>query len=181
MAQVFLHIRETRNQIDANVFSINYSKQSIEVKNEELKMHQAKMTELTSAGVRLGKKIEEAEISHMRTDQIFEKIKEYAAHMEDKLESVKSRSQSVLGDCILLATSVVYLGVFAPEEREQIRSQLFEYLTKVRNIKCNSVWTSYETTQTANPTKSMFILVLKDLGLRDIINKHNLPDVLSNH
>jgi hypothetical protein len=81
-------------------------------------MHQAKMTELTSAGVKLSKKIEEAEISHMRTDQIFEKIKEYAAHMENKLESVKSRSQSVLGDCILLATSVVYLGTFAPEERE---------------------------------------------------------------
>jgi hypothetical protein len=27
----------------------------------------------------------------------------------------------------------------------------------------------------------MFIIILKDLGLRDIINKHNLPDVLSNH
>jgi hypothetical protein len=38
--------------------------------------------------------------------------------MNDKLESVKSRSQSILGDCILLATSVVYLGTFAPEERE---------------------------------------------------------------
>jgi hypothetical protein len=27
----------------------------------------------------------------------------------------------------------------------------------------------------------MFIQVLKDLGLRDIVNKHNLPGVLSNH
>jgi hypothetical protein len=39
MAPVFLRIREVRNQIDANVFSINYSKQSIETKTEELKMH----------------------------------------------------------------------------------------------------------------------------------------------
>lgn len=27
----------------------------------------------------------------------------------------------------------------------------------------------------------MFILVLKDLGLRDIVNKHSMPDVLSGH
>jgi hypothetical protein len=38
--------------------------------------------------------------------------------MEKKLENIVSRVNSVLGDSILLATSVVYLGNFAPEERE---------------------------------------------------------------
>ena len=38
LAGVFLRIREIRTQIDANIFSINYSKQSIDMKNEELKM-----------------------------------------------------------------------------------------------------------------------------------------------
>lgn len=33
----------------------------------------------------------------------------------------------------------------------------------------------------AGPTKSFFIAVLKDLGLRDIVHKHNLPEVLSAH
>lgn len=37
-------------------------------------MQQAKLHELTNAGSRLSKKIEEAEISHMRTDMIFENI-----------------------------------------------------------------------------------------------------------
>jgi hypothetical protein len=68
MAEVFLYVREVRKQIDVNIFSINYSKQSIEIKNEELKMHQDKLYELNRAGVTLSKKIEEAEISHMRTD-----------------------------------------------------------------------------------------------------------------
>lgn len=57
--------------------------------------------------------------------------------MEKKQESVLSRSSSVLGDSILLATSVVFLGGFAPEEREKIRGDLFDYLIKIRNIKCN--------------------------------------------
>lgn len=33
----------------------------------------------------------------------------------------------------------------------------------------------------ANPTKSMFITILKDLGLRSIINKHSMPPLLSAH
>ena len=164
LAGVFLRIREVRTQIDANIFSINYSKQSIEVKGEELKMQQARIAQLVAAGARLSKKIEEAEISHMRTQQVFEKIQQYAAHLDRKLASVSSRTQSILGDAILLATSVVYLGAFAPEERESVRGQIFEYLTKVRSIKCNKMWTDYGASSssgvqptTATPVKSMFI------------------------
>ncbi len=38
MVQVFLKIREIRTSIEANVFSINYARQSIDTKNEELKI-----------------------------------------------------------------------------------------------------------------------------------------------
>ena len=48
MASIFLRIREIRTQIDANVFSINYSKQSIEIKSEELKMQSTKQTDLSN-------------------------------------------------------------------------------------------------------------------------------------
>ena len=60
--------------------------------------------------------------------------------MNKKLNSVKSRSTSVLGDAILLAMSVVFLGAFAPEEREHIRLELFEYLTVLRHIECSDMW-----------------------------------------
>lgn len=40
-----------------------------------------RIKELTHAGGRLSKKIEEAEISHMRTQQVYGKIQEYADHM----------------------------------------------------------------------------------------------------
>jgi hypothetical protein len=94
---------------------------------------------------------------------------------------VASRTQTLLGDSIVLAASVVYLGVFAPEEREQFRAHIIDYLMKMRNIQCNKIWTEFSNAQTAIPTKSMFLQVLKDLGLRDILYKHNMPGVLSNH
>jgi len=38
MQHIFLKIRDLRTSIEANIFSINYAKQSIETKNEELKI-----------------------------------------------------------------------------------------------------------------------------------------------
>lgn len=80
-----------------------------------------KLEDLNFSGNKLSRKIEEAELSYMRTDQIFKKIEEYSRRMEHKLQSITSRAQTLIGDSILLASSVVYLGIFSPEEREQIR------------------------------------------------------------
>jgi hypothetical protein len=80
-----------------------------------------KLEDLNFSGNKLSRKIEEAELSYMRTDQIFNSIDEYSKRMNHKLESITSRSQTLIGDSILLASSVVYLGIFSPEEREQIR------------------------------------------------------------
>lgn len=38
LAGVFLRIREVRTAIDANIFSINYSKQAIQMNEDELKL-----------------------------------------------------------------------------------------------------------------------------------------------
>lgn len=92
-------------------------------------------------GSKLSRKIEEAELSYMRTDQIFTNIETYSRRLDHKLTSLSSRTQTLLGDSILLACSVVYLGGFAPEERETFRAQLVDYLQKVRNIHCNKMWT----------------------------------------
>lgn len=140
-----------------------------------------KLEDLNFSGNKLSRKIEEAELSYMRTDQIFNKIEEYSRRMEHKLQSITSRAQTLIGDSILLASSVVYLGIFSPEEREQIRQQIYEYLSKVRNIQCNKIWVETSSSFTANPNKSMFVQVLKDLGMREHLSKHNLPGVLSNH
>ena len=134
MIHVFLKIREIRSNIEANLFSINYARQSIDIKNEDLKIKMQSQTEHYSQGNRLNQKIEEAEIAHLRTRMISDNVLTYAFRIEKRLESINSRYTTLVGDCLLLATSVVYLGPYAPEEREKLRLEIFEYLTKVRNI-----------------------------------------------
>lgn len=46
MAPTFSRIKEIRNQIDSNVFSIQYAQQSIETKKSELKLQQRKLGDL---------------------------------------------------------------------------------------------------------------------------------------
>ena len=58
----------------------------------------------------MSSKIEEAEMAHMRTNVIFENINNYANKMEKKLSLITTRTASIIGDSLLLATSVVYLG-----------------------------------------------------------------------
>lgn len=48
------------------------------MKTDELRIQNVKLNELQSAGNKLSKKIEEAEISHMRTDQIYDNILDYS-------------------------------------------------------------------------------------------------------
>jgi len=119
-------------------------------------------------------------MAHMRTNVIFENIDAYAKRMEEKLKSITSRTASLLGDSLILATSIVYLGQFSPEEREKLRSEIYDYLTKVRLFTCNKMWVEIPA-NSANPNKSIFITFLKDLGLRSIVNKNSLPPVLSAH
>jgi hypothetical protein len=74
MASTFQKVKELNSQIVTNEFSINYSTQSIEDKQKELRIQNERLHEQLSSGMSLSKKIEEAEISHMRTEQIFDSV-----------------------------------------------------------------------------------------------------------
>ena len=58
----------------------------------------------------------------MRTEHIFENISSYTERLKNKKIALESRVRTLLGDAMLLATSVVYLGPFSPEERHSIRT-----------------------------------------------------------
>lgn len=64
----------------------------------------------------------------MRTEAIEEHILVYTDRIKKRLDSLDSRVETVLGDSILLAASVVYLGPFAPEERERFRDNIRSFL-----------------------------------------------------
>ena len=62
----------------------------------------------------------------MRTEAIEEHIWSYTDRIRKKLDNIESRVDTLLGDSILLAASVVYLGPFSPEEREEVRNDIVE-------------------------------------------------------
>ena len=129
---------------------------------------------------KLSRQIEEAQISHMRTEAIEEHIWSYTARIQKKLNNLDSRVDTLLGDSIMLAASVVYLGPFAPEEREATRTKIRLYLEKVRNIDCNYIWKPVKPQRRdIKPSRNIFWHVLRDIGLKEILSLDNLPSVLS--
>lgn len=72
--------------------------------------------------MKLSRKIEEAEISYMRTGAIYDLVMEYGQKINKKFDNVHQRTKTLLGDCLLLSASVTLLGCFSPEEKESTRS-----------------------------------------------------------
>ena len=140
MSTLFHKIQDIKTEIDSNNFAIAYAKGIIEQRTEDLLMQNLKYDDLRNAGLKLSRKIEEAEVSSMRTDHIYENITDYTNNLKKKRKDLDERRKTLLGDSILLATSVVFLGPFSPEERESIRAKMINYLTKIRSIECSYIW-----------------------------------------
>jgi hypothetical protein len=81
-----------------------------------------------------------AEISHMRTQHIFDSVKEYGQKIKKKLEIINSRIQSLLGDCIILSSSICFLGFFSSDERMEIRNEIVKFVSEVQDITCSKDW-----------------------------------------
>lgn len=117
----------------------------------------------------------------MRTEQIVNHIVKYTDRLEKKREDIDNRVRTVLGDSILLAVSVVYLGPFAPEERARLRGEMVKFLTRPEvQIDCSYMWLPNLTTNRSHKGQTnMFFKVLKELGLRDLLKEDNFPGVLT--
>ena len=117
MASTYARIKEIKESIDSSNFSINYARQFIEDKRQEMVELEERYARVREQEGVLSKRIEEAEISHMRTEQIFMEVDKYCGKVHNKLKEVRKRIDTLLGDCIILAASVAFLGVFSVKER----------------------------------------------------------------
>jgi len=83
----------------------------------------------------LGHVISKTEISNVRSAQIINSITEISETAKIKLEKTQERVKNILGDCILLSCSVVYLGIFSMKKKIEFRKILRETL---KNFKISS-------------------------------------------
>ena len=92
MESTFSTIQETKERIDANIFSIHCAKEQIEQNKKELVIQKDVYEALQEERQSLSRKIEEAEISYMRTDHIHELIIQYSKRIQNKLDNVMNRT-----------------------------------------------------------------------------------------
>ena len=96
------------------------------------------------------------------------------------MQNLDSRVDTLLGDVLLLAASVVYLGPFAPEERETMRNSIRKYLQTALKLDFNYLWKPVKPQKRdTKPQRNIFWYVLKDIGLKEILSIDNLPGVLT--
>ena len=91
MSAQYAEIAEIKASIESSNFSINYSEYFIKEKKRELGVLDDKLKGVIARGGQLSKKVEVAEISHMRTQHIFESVKDYGNRMEQKLDRINAR------------------------------------------------------------------------------------------
>jgi hypothetical protein len=82
------------------------------------------------------------------------------------------------GDALLFAASVVYFGPFSPKERTILRKKIIENLEDLRQIQFNENWLPPISVSQQLKHKTMFTMVLDDMGLGDYFLDDNLPSVL---
>ena len=109
--------------------AINFTQKAIvELKEELLRLNQHHDEIKLNLGG-LENVISDTEISNVRSAQILNSIIDNADIAKKELESVKKRIKNVLGDSILLAATVVYLGVFCIKNRISMRKKIADMLT----------------------------------------------------
>jgi hypothetical protein len=166
MSQHFAQIAEIKASIDSNYFSINYSEHYIKEKEMELQVLDDKIKRVRQRDNKLSKKIEVAEISHMRTQHIFDRVDDYGRKVEQKLDRIVERVRTLQGDCILLAASICFLGYFSSEERMEYRSEIAKHINDNIGTQCSKEWLIEGKNRDPKIQNKMFKSILKEYGLR---------------
>jgi len=164
MSNTYSVVKQLRAQIDQVQFTLSYSQNYIRDKRRDLEEVEKKYSQLTGQEKQLSLKIEEAEISHMRTEHIIEQIERYAHKVMGKLVKARKRLETLLGDSLILSSTVVFLGAFSIKERKAIRKEMAEYLNTTTGgfIKCGHLWIE----RSGINNSKVFRSVLKDFGLK---------------
>ncbi len=76
----------------------------------------------------------------MRTEHIFLQVEKYTTRIYAKLAEIKRRIDTLLGDCVIMAASVAFLGMLSFKERIQARKEIFDYVNNGCTIKCSPCW-----------------------------------------
>lgn len=123
----------------------------------------------------LGTVISSTEISNVRSAQIINSITEIAKSAKKKLAKNQERLKNILGDWVILATSVVYLGVFSMRKRIAFRRNLKDSLENFQ-INSSAEWNSED----SDTHWAIFKELWEENGIKKMMNKAANDESVSN-
>lgn len=99
-----------------------------------------------------------------RNEQIYKETLQSLKKAEGKLVKSKIRMKNLFGDCLMLAASVNYMGVFSLEEKTLLRQTIAQTLFKNKGIEVSEYWHSSD----ENNNAKMFKKLICDFGYSEI-------------
>ena len=124
--------------------AVNFTEKRKQEMESELEIQKSRYFHAKAKISNLETTISDVEISHVRSAQVINSTTEIAAQARAKLTNTQERIKNILGDWIMLAWSVVYLGVFCSKTRIAFRRSLRDTL-ETFSIKWSPEWQSEET------------------------------------
>mmetsp|Transcript_23297 Transcript_23297/g.22889 ORF Transcript_23297/g.22889 Transcript_23297/m.22889 type:complete len:417 (+) Transcript_23297:1724-2974(+) len=174
MVASYTRQKEIKDLISQNEFSIGYSEQFVKDKKEEVRELKQKMEKIFGQEEHLSRRIEEAEISHMRTEHIFSSIERYATKINKKLKAIESRITNLLGDCVILSASVCYLGSFSIKERVELRKEMAVAVETTWRTPCSSFWKE----SALRSHQTIFKKIIQEYGMKKVVLPHSFSHIL---
>jgi hypothetical protein len=91
------------------------------------------------------------------------------------------RQDALLGDCIILAATVCFLGHFSSNERLEIRAEIAKHISEIEKVTVSKDWLMPDGRSNPNPKvqNKMFKAILKEYGVRQLLLPHNRSGILT--
>ena len=107
------------------------------------------------------------ELQQMRDEHRQRQVLKMVRTMEDKLDKCKIRQKNLEGDCLIIATTVVYLSAFSFKERMDFRRELAEKMLAA-GLEASEYWLS---DSEAVHCKLFKKIISRDFGMKSSFNK----------
>lgn len=145
-------LEEVNDILIQSELDVAYYKRMIDEYKEELEDLLIKQKNSSDDVQRKSRSITEEEA---RNEQVYKEVMLNLKKAEGKLVKSKIRMKNLFGDCIMLATSINYLGVLTQDEKTLVRKNVAEALFADKNIEVSEYWHSDNENENAKIFKKL--------------------------
>ena len=77
-----------------------------------------------------------------RNEQVYKEVVKNLKKVEGKLFKSKVRMKNLIGDCLMIALSITYLGLLDQDQKALVRRSIAEVLSSEKSVEVSEYWHS---------------------------------------